>query len=44
MQTSRQNKLSLNVLVVEVYMADWESRKWLAYHTREPQKSHLYFP
>ena len=38
MQTPRQDKSSLNVLHVEVYMADWESKQWLTYHIREPQK------
>ena len=41
MQTPRQDKSSLNVLHVEAYMADWESKKWLMYHMREPQKHHL---
>ena len=29
------------MLDVEVYLADWESRKWLAYY--EPQKPHRLF-
>ena len=43
MQNPRQGRLSLDALDIEVYMANWESREWLAYHTREPQKPHLYF-
>ena len=41
METPRQDKSSLNMLHVEVYVADWESKKWLTYHMREPQKHHL---
>ena len=36
MQTPRQDKSYLNVVNVEVYVVDWESKKWLTYHTREP--------
>ena len=35
MQTQRQDKSSLNVLDVEVYVADLKSKKWLTYHTTE---------
>lgn len=37
-QTPRQGKSSSNVLDVEVYMADWDSRKGLANHARKQQK------
>ena len=42
MQTRRQDKSSLDVLHVEVYVADWKSKKWLSCHTREPQNSTFY--
>ena len=42
MQTPKQDKSSLNVLHVEVYVADcWESKKWLTYHMTESQKHKL---
>ena len=41
MQTPRQDKSFLNVLHVEVCTADWESKNWLTYHMREPEKHHI---
>ena len=42
MQTPRQDKSYLNVLDVDVYVADWENKKWLTYLTKETQKPTFY--